>query len=352
MTALRACIRRSKGKATRAVLPHIAGEETQVLQMLVSQCRALEILDIRGSCLGVEVLHAATLAPKLQSLRVGGQTVVDLKGVVFLLRCCPLLECAEFHSVRGLRGEVLWPPTLPKLKRLCLVASEEQEMHTLALNMEPLIRCTSEVQELFTAGWKGWSLEFDSDFRPLARLETLDLRGTQLAFFPRLPSSIRRLNLSAMHRVRLALQPSEGFLRESHLPLLEKLCWSDWSELRAAQLLQILRPSKGRLRELDDGYLDNVLELNLGGLDIDDDCVALLSDSCRQLMRLDLSKTKVTGIGIKALLTRENSRLGALLLNHCTYISSDAIDFARSKGLTVEWLHPEKLRGAKRVRLC
>jgi len=64
------------------------------------------------------------------------------------------------------------------------------------------------------------------------------------------------------------------------------------------------------------------------------------------LRRVDLSETRVTGVAVKELVDRESGPLEWLGLNHCTRVSSDAFDYARAKGVTVEvtMIHKQAFR--------
>lgn len=83
-------------------------------------------------------------------------------------------------------------------------------------------------------------------------------------------------------------------------------------------------------------YFKALKELGISSCNFPDELAQKLPSLLPQLEWVDLSATKITGVAIKALV------LGCSNLKHigatrCENVDSDAIEWARSKGITVRW---------------
>lgn len=153
---------------------------------------------------------------------------------------------------------------------------------------------------------------------------------------------------------------------DSPLPEMKNLLLSSYYSMEPTRLLALLSPGKGKLELLNlkdcnlqaqdissliqDGFLKNVIQLSLAGLPVNDACVELLATNLHHLKCLDLSSTRVTGVGVKALVLRPTVKLERLNLMLCTSVSVDAVHFARSHGIQTTYCFPETLKNAKKVR--
>jgi len=65
-----------------------------------------------------------------------------------------------------------------------------------------------------------------------------------------------------------------------------------------------------------------------------DDMAFVVADTMKDLLHVDLRLTRVTGCGVKRLV-QALPQLKLLNLNDCFDVNSDAVDWARSQGITV-----------------
>ena len=56
-----------------------------------------------------------------------------------------------------------------------------------------------------------------------------------------------------------------------------------------------------------------------------------------KLKILDVSLTEITGVGVKALCLKKGARLEKLNLDHCEKVSVDAVEWARKRGVEVQY---------------
>ena len=231
-----------------------------------------------------------------------------------------------------------------------------------------LFDASPNLQVLRLTGWKRHDPYNDlHEFTKLTHLVTLDLHETQLLSFPKLPPSLCSLDMSSMYDVCSPAVASQINIDKCLLPNLESLELNWCPNLRPTMFLKLLEQSTGKVKRLGiqhcqhidqteiklalaKGYLDRAVDLNLAGLIIDDDLIGLLAQDLSHLRRLDLSNTRVTGIGVKALVTKPEGRLDWLGLNNCTSVSIDAVELARSIGITVNYRNADNLKFAKKVR--
>lgn len=157
--------------------------------------------------------------------------------------------------------------------------------------------------------------------------------------------SLKRDKLDAIEDL-LSGAPNNGtfsFARESHmvppsslraLSILESACIS--TDL--AQLLQ-----HPRLKALEALSFPRCVGLDDEGADI------IASAKLVKLRTVDLTAADVTGIGVKALV--QGLSLETLVLNDCRNVSPDAVEWARSKGVTVKYrMNSGNTKGGRKVR--
>lgn len=127
---------------------------------------------------------------------------------------------------------------------------------------------------------------------------------------------------------------------------------TDFTDLTLNGLLSLLSASKGKLESLniescaqlepkdinrlvESSYLEEVTRLTLCKLSINDSTAELVAQKLPSLKNIDLSLTRVTGIGVKALVLKPHSKLERLVLTGCL-LDRDVIDFAIAHGITVD----------------
>jgi len=86
---------------------------------------------------------------------------------------------------------------------------------------------------------------------------------------------------------------------------------------------------------LTEPRLQHVKYLGLEGSQyFTDDLAFMVADTMKDLLHMDLRSTKLTGCGVKRLV-QALPQLKMLNLNDCILVNSDAVDWARSQGITV-----------------
>ncbi|KAI4265677.1 MAG: hypothetical protein L6R38_009247 [Xanthoria sp. 2 TBL-2021] len=133
---------------------------------------------------------------------------------------------------------------------------------------------------------------------------------------------------------------------------LECLVWllgPKFDGLRKLHLPQCMEITDIGLRNLINmGLIDHVVDLDLSGPRLTDSLIQLLAFRAFRLERVKVASTAITGVGVKALVTKPGSKLQYLDITDCMHVASDAVAFARHlKGLKVK-CGQEEFRGKKK----
>ena len=168
--------------------------------------------------------------------------------------------------------------------------------------------------------------------------------------FPVLPSTLQHLNVNKNYHL------SGGWSESSkvELPLLETLkCQA--TKIERKFIIKLIAPSieAGNLKtlhmgspsdlrpanDLDEYPLSKTVEtLSIGGgLPLEEARVLKIVSLYPNVHKLDVSGTKVTGVAVKAFIDLGIKQLKA---THCSSVSSDAIELARSQDIVVEFSFP------------
>ncbi|KAI9825659.1 MAG: hypothetical protein M1832_001003 [Thelocarpon impressellum] len=359
-TAFRACLRRSRGLATRATLARLVRDDGELLTLLTKNCPKLDHLEIRNSFTGGSLVRAAPFAKNLTSILISEAGRVTMDTVEVLLE-----TCATNHR------RMDWPKPLSNLKRLWLLANRDGLLP--GLNLAGLFAMAPNIQDLVVADWQQASWYWETiPFPMLSGLTRLTLRNTSILHFPPLPLSIRHLELSDLGTMKFEDNSREN-IATATLCNLEGLSLNKIAHFPAADLLVLLAPSTGKLQRLrisdcanitgadiaylaSAGAMSSVHDLALCGLDLDDDCIELLAPRAPQLTRLDLASTRVSGIAVRALVARKEARpIEWLGLDGCAGVGADAVELARAAGVVVQHsLEKGRAKGTKgtKVRLA
>lgn len=183
-------------------------------------------------------------------------------------------------------------------------------------------------------------------------------------WFPSLPSSLQDLDLSNCLYVDRLSDISYANIISSPLPKLRSLSIRCNYHIFSEHLWTLLGPSEGNIEKLNiggcnnpgvthwnllisRGILRNTTNLNLSFCDINDQTLILLAANAPRLRLLDLNSTMITGVGVKALFSNLDSKLKRLNLNSCKLVSIDAVEYARSHSVKVEFYFPDTVRGKK-----
>ena len=191
-------------------------------------------------------------------------------------------------------------------------------------------------------------------YSDLASLVTLNLRDCTMWEHPKLPSSLRSLDLSGA--TVMVSRPSESVqvmqaLDSSELEVLkvgrsyvfsstvlERLLTLSTTKLTTLVISHCPGSYQAAIRTcLSKGSFRCIVELEVAGLGLDDDDMALLAENAPRMKHLDVGHTKITGIGVKALVTKAGTSLEWLGLDGCTLVSLDAVQLARKAGITVRY---------------
>lgn len=217
-----------------------------------------------------------------------------------------------------------------------------------------------KVRKLTLAGWS-WSSDTvlsHTDFTNLSELHQLNMVRNSGVVFPRLPPSLQILNFWHCTPDRSLNQESNENLMSNILPELTDLVLTEFTDLTLNGLSSLLSASNGKLESLDiescvqlepkdintlleSNFLEKVTHLTLCKLSINDSTAELVAQNLPRLKNIDLSQTRVTGIGVKALVLKPHSRLERLVLTGCL-LDRDVIDFVLAHGITVDHGHSSK----------
>ncbi|KAI9719220.1 MAG: hypothetical protein M1812_003550 [Candelaria pacifica] len=365
--AIRACIRRSKGNMTKATLNRVAISDSDILKQLAVTCRRLDHVEVCNGFAGRSILEACPIATNLKTLLLRTGCEVTSGSIEGVIGKCANLERAEFGSVYSHGFPLRWPTRVLKLRTLRLGGGPQQTKGSSILSMNGLLECMPNLQSLALTNWKchSWLQRFD--FTSLQRLEVLDISGLEMLVFPKLPPTLHTLNLSRIFSLNLNHVESRNNIQELQLSSLRDLSFDDAATLNVETLQRILGSSMTTLERLtlndclqvtgvfwlaleSQFPMENIVELQLRGTKITDREIFYFYHNKNRIRRLDLSKTSITGVGIRALVTGSSRpQIEWLGVNNCSSLGSDAVDLARSKGIEVEYRFPDTMKSGKRI---
>lgn len=99
LTAIRACVERSKGGLTHATLNCATATCSIALKHLFKRSRILHHLEVNQGFTSSSLVEAANLAQNLSTLIVSKGCMITLDAVTRILSLCNKLERAEFHWI-------------------------------------------------------------------------------------------------------------------------------------------------------------------------------------------------------------------------------------------------------------
>ena len=178
------------------------------------------------------------------------------------------------------------------------------------------------------------------------QLEYLDLSNTQLKHLPKMPETLKHLNLSGNTQLHVGDDEVEA---PNEMPLLETFnCESTNFSPGVVRILTEPSIKNGNLKTLLIGKRiaehrstpvideypasDTVEELSLSHMQINDTRMLQIIELYPMLKKLDVSGTKITGVAVRRFVDKGMQKLN---LNECVDISQDAIDWARGQGIEV-----------------
>lgn len=212
-----------------------------------------------------------------------------------------------------------------------------------------MLECLPELRELkLNVPPTGLSQE-PADFSFLTQLEALTFSATDAQHPPRVPDSLRRLNIShnswmQFDRVVDPLPAGLEFLSVAQSPsitnrvLLRLLSaaaqrGSSLSRLEVGMCPRIDLDSLDWL--LDAGHGSNLEFLSVAGSPTFGDQVTKELGRMAKLKVLDMGLTRISGVGLLNLISREGSVLERVRVVGCPNLGYDAIQAARDLGIRV-----------------
>ena len=362
--AVRQYVRRGNGNTTRVTLDRFGYNVEKIPRYVATRCRSLNYLKITGGFIGASILEAFPYMSNLRTLVISEACEVSCDMVGQLLRHCLRLERAEFQRVRSERSRpVLWGTDMPNLRTLILdTQPDARQFGYPKLDLDQLLSKIPNIQTLSVQGW--FIVDFiDMDFSKHVQLQDLNISRIRAPLPPRLPPSIRMFTMTNCYRI---IESPEVEFKDFNLPRLTQLSLAGYPGLQFEDVQACLEPNKGKLTHLNigdvvglssanlgelitQGYLERVEDLVLKSCIVDDHIAMLIAKNLLYLKKLDLGCSKITGVGVKALVTGLGARLEYLCLDECHYTNIDAVIFARAKGVKVAFGFQDSARGGKKI---
>ena len=359
--SVRTYIKRANGNVTRAALEKFGPTIEDVARCITSTCPALQELRMNGGYLSSSLLRDIRCSISLKKLYASSQCRITIDTVSEIFRDCPNLEIVEAHLVSPIPWRLhgpLWKSSLPHLHSLILRTVSAD--NSGGIDLTNLLAAIPNVRELTIANWHiphNPSLP-PPNFAALHNLESLDISGVDMSLLLKLPSSIQTLNISQC-RLR-------STIIEWVASRLVRLSMAHTVQIGGNSLLDLLESNRGNLIYLDtsatmydqslyrwladDGFLGKVEELKLNICDVDDEVAIAIAENCPVLKRLSLAYTKVSGVGVKAIVTALEGKLEYINLDGCKNTAYDAVEWARSKGVRVAFSFSERGKGGEKIR--
>jgi F-box/TPR repeat protein Pof3 len=339
MTAIRACIRRAKGRLTRAVIDHVIPTAMDKVLELLSRCPDLTHLEVAGNTYdGDKFYNLFKTSKKLKVLITSNEILLTRRCIANFLKDLPNLERFEIGGSMVAANGVAWSGKLPNLKAIALTTRRKDFLPHL-----------SEVQLPYYGHFfdhdqsDPWLARQKMIFESAPNLEELRLGSTPKRLgegcsvflrdlcYPRL----RRLNLSGVELFgEIQFSPNLEHLSihacqwgaalalpfQPHLPNLTTLVLDDIPWMTSSHLAAFLNTEEPTLKLLEvracfkvsgldiaiaaseTSALQKVQALTLEGMyDLDDKAVSQILEATPCLHTLNIPHTAVTGMTIKTI---------------------------------------------------
>lgn len=363
--AIRKYIKRGNETTTRVTLDRFGSNAEKIPHYVATRCKGLKELRLLGGLIGASILKAVPCASNLKSLITSKSCTISGDVVSQLLGSCPNLERAEFQSVSSAFIATVWDVDMPKLRTLALDFQKPAIGRSpRVISLETLL---TRIPNIHTLSVQGWivpisSLGEPTDFSNLHQLQHLDISRLRATLPPRLPLNIRTIAMADCGPTR-----SLGFsFVDINLPQMVRLSLAEWSDLSLGDLQACLIPSKGKVTHLDiggcvtlssadlkelitQGYLEAVEDFVLKACNVDDEVAILIARNLPHLKNLDIACSKITGVGVKALVIGLEGKLEHLCLDGCHSTNIDAVELARAMGVKVSFSFPELSSGSRKI---
>ena len=361
LRAVRKYIKCGNGTTTRVILDRFGSNAEKIPRYIATRCRWLKDLRISGGLIGASILEAVPCISSLKILIVSEACQISCDAANQLLSQSLNLERAEFQIVTRRRHvPVSWEVDMPKLHTLKLDTSLSSESSPLAL--PTLLNRIPNIHTLSVQGWlvPGLSTAQDIDFSRLHQLQNLDISRLCTISPIHFPSTLRSFVLENCDFPRISFA-------DLNLPHMIRLSLAGWNKFSLSELQALLIPNKGKLTHLDIGgcielskanikeiitqnYLEEIEDFVLKSCRVDDEIAILIARNLPHLQKLDVANSRITGVGVKALVVGLQGKLEHLCLNGCHSTNIDAVKLARGMGVNVAYAFPDLLRGSRRIR--
>lgn len=345
----------AKGKCVSLRLGHPGHNDYQALSYAIERCKELRLIRIDDE------FHPrfARMIPDARALRVlilGGYCRLSLKQASTLIDQCQNLEQAEFHAITAPRtnNQTQW--------------SLRRNIYTLVMkafaltpwSFYPLIDAFPNVQRLVLRNFRE-DAKVDTllDLSSLGNLEVVDLTGCHAPLPPKLPASVKEVNLNSSTKYS-----GSTILPPPELPCLKKLSLARCYD-SGDPLMWLMKPGICNLHHLNFdgnhplctlermaqcGFFSELRTLSLSGGNVDDRFAAIIAQTAPRLESLHLTHTRITGVGVKAIVLALEGTLQFLDLSLCQQTSKDAVEWARTKVKTVFYNFPDLTLRGRRLR--
>ncbi len=363
-------INSGRGKVRKASLSML-WDFDKTLKALVKHCPLEDLALLECGLQGDNLLDALAPAKYLRRIHVASQTPLpnQVPTKLFML-LGPRLDSwsvdQEWKPLACRLDEVI----APRMLNFSMTSSSAYLVNyaaSLAPSMMPSVRALS--------------LRYDRsddetrlhviDLAKCKQLSTLDLDVTYHSLsLLTLPVTLRKLTLRLTgfmySSTPLRLQPGTAL----SLPVLEEVDLSfpqfdtvkelidalldpanadseTLSKLRRMALRRVDVKKCEMATMLDHARLRDITHFTLQGLGVTDDVALEVVKAHPHLQYLDLSQSKITGVGVKEAMKAKELR--QLVLNDCSSLQRDAIDYARSRGISVTAVMKSE-NGGRKVR--
>ena len=358
--AVRKYIKRGNGTTTRVNLNRFGSNAEKIPRYVATRCRLLRDLRISGGLIGASIREAVPLISSLKTLIISEACQMSCDVVNQLLSHSLNLERAEFHiDTLAKISPVSWEVDMPKLRTLKLDTSYSESLFALPTLL-------NRIPNIHTLSVQGWLVTTNSlttkaiDFSKLHQLQNLDISRLCMMLPLKFPSTLRSFVLTNGDFPRIDFA-------DLNLPHMIRLSLAGWNQLSLSELQACLIPNKGKLTHLDIGgcvdlsnanikeiitqnYLEGVEDLVLKSCNVDDEIAILIARNLPRLQKLNVANSKITGVGVKALVVGLKGKLEHLCLDGCYSTNIDAVKLARGMGVKVAYGFPNPSRGGRRIR--
>ena len=357
--AVREYVKRGNGTTTRIILDRFGSNAEKIPRYIATRCRELKDLRLSGGLIGASILEAVPCISSLKTLIVSEPCQMSCDVASQLLTRSLNLERAEFQiNTYAKNRPVRWEVDMPNLRTLKLDTSHRS-------NPLALPTLLNRIPNVHTLSVQGWSVPSSLtaqavDFSKLHQLQNLDISRLNMSLPLHFPSTLRSFAVKDCYFPRISFADLD-------LPHLIRLSFAGWSGFSLTELQACLTPNKGKLTHLDMGscielsnanikeiitqnYLEGIEDLVLNSSNVDDEIAILLARNLPRLQKLDVANSKITGVGVKALVVGLQGKLEHLCLDGCYSTNIDAVMLAREMGVKVAYGFSNPLRGARKIR--